>query len=116
MGSPAEPLLPVEPDPPSKRKLWLALGAGILVVAAAGAFVALRRPAPEESPVAADPGAARPAKPEPGRKTADVPRSDDPDEREARELYEGADAFERSQPGDYEKRMARWREVVTKHP
>jgi len=116
MGSPAEPLLPVEPDRPSRRKLWLALGAGVLVVATAGAFVALRRAAPAESPVAADPGTARSAKPEPGRKKADVPRSDDPDEREAQELYEGADTFERSQPGEYEKRMARWREVVTKHP
>jgi hypothetical protein len=36
--------------------------------------------------------------------------------RRAKELYDAAEAFERAQPGDYEQRAARWREVVTKFP
>lgn len=116
MGTPAEPLLPVEPDPPSKRKLWLALGAAVLVLGVAGAFFVLRTDDPAAAPAAADPGSIRPAKTEPGRKAAEAPRSDDPDERQARELYEAAEAFERTRPGDYDQRLARWREVVTRHP
>jgi len=120
MGTPDEPLLPVDPAPPSRRGLRIAIGAGVGAAALGLAAVLLLRrgepPSAAEAPAAAADPAARAAKPESGRRPADAPRAEDPEERRARERYEAAEAFERAQPGEFEKRMARWREVVSQHP
>ena len=120
MGTPSEPLLPVEPNPPSRLKLWISLGAAAVLLLGGGAFIAFRRnaPAPEETAASgtADSAAPRTTKPDPARRATDAPRAESGDEREARELYEAAEAFERAEPAEYEKRMARWRDVVTQHP
>jgi hypothetical protein len=120
MGTPLEPLLPVEADPPSKLKLWIAIGAVAGLTIGGAAFFFLRRgePAPAETAAAGttETAAPRAARTDPGRRPADAPRPGDAEERQARELYEAAEAFERAEPGEYEKRMARWRDVVTKHP
>src|SRR5882672_2147306 len=120
MGSPAEPLLPTEPDRPSQLKLWVALGAAGLLLAAGAASMLLPRnsSAPSETS-AAGPGESSAAKTEkagPGRRPTDAPAADTGEELEARRLYEAAEAFERAEPGEYGKRIARWREVMTKHP
>jgi hypothetical protein len=121
MPTPSEPLLPVEPDQPSRLHLWLLLGCAGAVLIALAAVIALthRGSAPPEE--AADPGATgRPAtrtsKTGADRARPEEPRDGGAEERQAKELYDAADAFEHSEPGEYEKRMARWREVVTKFP
>lgn len=120
MGTPAEPLLPVEPDPPSRLKVWIAVGAAVvLVLGVAGAFGWRRgAPATEESAPAgpAETLGSRAVKADPSRRTTEAPRTENGDERQARELYEAAEAYERAEPGEYEKRMARWHEVVMQHP
>src|SRR5579862_3951145 len=121
MGTPSEPLLPVDPAPPPRRALRIAIGAGAGAAALGLAAVLLLRrgdppPAAEAPAATADPAAARAAKTEPGRRSAEERRAEDPEERRARERYEAAEAFERAEPGDLEKRMARWREVVSQHP
>lgn len=118
MGVPSEPLLPVEADSPSKLRSRLLLGAAAAVLAAGLGWFLLRPrdPAPGAAESATEAAGLRPAKAEPVRKPADVPRVEAPGELEARELYKAAEAFERAEPAEYEKRMARWREVVTKHP
>lgn len=118
MATPSEPLLPVEPDRPSKLKFVAIAAVAVLLLGGAGAFFLLHKSntAPAETASTADPGAPKSTKPTGSLKPSESPKSGDAEERAARQLYEGADAFERAEPGDYEKRMARWREVVTKHP
>jgi len=120
MGIPSEPLLPVDPEPPSRIKLWISIGAAAALLLLGAAFLGLRRsaPVPEDAAASgtADPAASRAAKPDPARRTTEVPRAESGDDRQARELYEAAEAFERAEPAEYEKRMARWREVVTQQP
>src|SRR5207248_2272640 len=111
---------PVEPDPPSRLKLWISIAAAAVLLLGGGAFFGLRRtaPAPEETAASgtADPAASRSTKSDPVRRTTEASRAESGDERQARELYEAAEAFERAEPAEYEKRMGRWREVVTQHP
>jgi hypothetical protein len=120
MGAPSEPLLPVDPSPPSRLKLWIGLAAGAVLLLGIAAFFLFRRgdppPGGERSPASAESAPSRAASPESGRRTADAPRTENADDRKARELCEAAEAFDRSDPGDYEKRMARWREIVTRYP
>jgi hypothetical protein len=120
MGSPSEPLLPVEPNPPSRLRVWVLAGAGLVLVLGAVAYLGFRRsgPAPLEAsaPGPADPSATLGTKTDPGAKRAEASRTENADERQARELYQAAEAFERAEPGELEKRMVRWREVVTQHP
>ena len=115
MSSADEPLLPVEPDRPSRLKLLLALGgAGVLLLAVA-AFLVLRKETPPEEasvPAASDP-AARPAKSDSSKPRSPDSGAGDGEERAAKALYDRAEAFERAEPGEYEKRIARWREIVT---
>ena len=114
MSSADEPLLPVEPARPSRLKLVLALGgAGVLLLAAV-AFMLLRKDAPpgETAAPPAPDHAARPAKPDPARPRPQDSRTGDGEERLAKELYDRAEAFERDEPGEYEKRIARWREIA----
>jgi len=120
MSNPSEPLLPVEPDPPSRLKLWILLaGAGAAAAATLLIFLLFRggaAPSPELPPPATgDPTASRSPKKESGRSSVGESR-ESTEERQARELYEAAEAFERAEPADYERRAARWREVVTKFP
>jgi hypothetical protein len=118
MATPSEPLLPVEPDPPSKLKFVLiAACAGLVLVGGAAFFVIPRGGSPADGPGAAtsDPGPARPSKPS-ASKPSDPAAPGDPEERAARKLYDAAEAYERREPAEYEKRMAHWREVVTKYP
>src|SRR5205085_1580988 len=57
----------------------------------------------------------RPSKKDPGGVPGGESR-DSAEERQAKELYETAEKYERSDPAEYEQRAARWREVVTKFP
>jgi hypothetical protein len=119
MSAPSEPLLPVEPERPSRPKLWLLLGgagvgaAALLLVLLAGRSKA----APEKTagPAAAERSLARSSRKEPGAMPVD-PSASSSEERQARELFDAAEAFERAEPGEYERRAARWREVVTAFP
>lgn len=116
-----EPLLPVDPKPPSRVGLRILLGGAGAALLAAGLLLFLsRRPAPP----AEDP-AATPAPPEARSRARAAeaprgipagPRSGLDEEKLAKELFDAAEAVERAQPADFEKRMARWREVVTKFP
>src|SRR5579862_4595211 len=120
MGAPSEPLLPVDSAPPSRARRWIAIGGAVAVVLGLVAVLVVRRgvpppPDPASSP-AAGPSGSRAAAPEAGRRNSDASRTEDADDRRARELYQGAEAFERAQPADREQRMARWRAVVTQHP
>jgi hypothetical protein len=109
----SEPLLGVEPEGPSKKTLFLALGIGAvaLIAISVALVVAFRRPAPppseESAPVTIQPKAVR--------AIAETPR-ESVEDRRARELYNQAEAFERAEPAEYEKRIAHWREVVTGFP
>jgi hypothetical protein len=119
MSSADEPLLPAEPERPSRRMpLLLALGGAGVVLLAVAAFLVIRKSAPpEESSAPPTPDhAGRPAKPVPGKARMPDARDGDGEERPAKELYDRAEAFERAEPGEYEKRIARWREVVTTYP
>jgi hypothetical protein len=118
MSSADEPLLPVEPERPSRLKLLLALGAAGVLLLAVVAFMVLRKEAPSEAgsaPTVPD-QAGRPAKADAVRPRPQDSRAGDGEDRLAKELYERAEAFERAEPGEYEKRIARWREVVTTYP
>jgi len=118
MSSPDEPLLPVEPERPSRLKLMLALGGAGVVLLAIVALMVLRKEGPPDeasAPPSPDPGG-RTSKVDPGKSRAPASREGDGEERLAKELYDRAEAFERSEPGEYEKRIARWREVVTTYP
>jgi tetratricopeptide (TPR) repeat protein len=120
-SNPSEPLLPVEPAPPSKLKWWILLGGIAAAGLTAAAVILLSHkeapPPPEEgaAPTTTD----RPATRVPGAE-AGKPRTVDPrdrsEEKEAKALYDAAEAFERAEPAEFEKRIARWREVVTKFP
>src|SRR5579864_9114461 len=97
MGSPSEPLLPVEPDRPPRLKLWISTGAAAFLLLGVALYWGLRRadPAPGES---SGSGSEEPAAPparttDPTRKPSGTPRSESADERQARELYEAAEAF-----------------------
>jgi hypothetical protein len=119
MGTPDEPLLPVEPPRPSRRKLLVAAAAAAVVLLGLGGVLLLRRgESTADSPASEPPDAAAPRTPKPAllRRESDAPKSEDAEERRARERYEAAEAFERAQPGEFEQRIARWREVVTQHP
>jgi len=118
MSTPSEPLLPVEPDRPSRLKLWLLLAGGGVAAAALIAGLLLGRrtdPASAEpaGPASAERGSARPAT---KREAAAEKTHESGEERQAKELFDVAEAFERAEPGEYEQRAARWREVVTKFP
>jgi hypothetical protein len=120
MSTPQEPLLPVEPDSPSRLKLWILLaGAGAAASAILIVVLALRgksEPSVDSSaPAVADRSDLRAPKKAP----ADGPASgsrESSEERRAKDLYDAAEAFERAQPADYEQRAAHWREVVTTYP
>src|SRR5579859_3356161 len=120
MQDPAEPLLPVEPDRPSRPGLWASVAAAGLLLLGLAAYWGLGREgsAPQERPAAgtADPSEARAKGAKPDSKAAQAPPSEIGEERQALELYLAAEAFERAQPEDPEKRMLRWREVVTQYP
>lgn len=119
MGTPSEPLLPVEPDRLSRLKLWLALGAaGVVLIAVVLSMVLRRSSPPQETATAADPDRASRKDPKP---PADRPRAGAPaeaglEERQAKDLFDKAESFERADPGEYEKRISRWREIVTTYP
>jgi hypothetical protein len=120
MPTPAEPLLPVEPESPSRPKLWLLLGAAGLAAALLVAGLMLGRgprPSPEASPGNGDlaRGPARSQAREPGAPSAGSP-AEASEERQAKQLFDAAEAFERAEPGEYERRAARWREVLTAFP
>lgn len=120
MSEPSEPLLPVEPEGSSRRTLILsvAIAAAALFAIAVALIVVSRSPSPPaDAPSAAAPEtpAQIAGKPKAGRPKADDPRTGDEDRR-AKELYDKAEAFERAEPGEYEKRIAHWREVVTNYP
>jgi hypothetical protein len=111
-----EPLLPIEPERPSRKTLLLglAIGAAAVFAITVAVVVVLRRaPAPEAAVAPDAPSSAE--KPRTGQPRPDEGR-DSGDERRAKELYDKAEAFERAEPAEYEKRMARWREVVTSYP
>jgi hypothetical protein len=110
----SEPLLGVEPEGPSKKTLFLALGIGAvaLVAVAVALVVSFRKPPPPpespEAPVAVQPKVARPK--------TEATRESSGEDRRAKELYDLAEAFERAEPAEYEKRIARWKDVVTGFP
>lgn len=120
MGPPSEPLLPVEAPPPSRRRRWIALGAGAAGLLGIAGVLLFRR---AEPPAGEDRGS-RPAESVPSRAAAPEargregagPRGESAEERSSRELYDAALAFDRSNPGDYEARMTRWREVMARYP
>jgi len=120
MSDPPEPLLPVEPEGPSRRPLFVAIAiaaAGLFSIAVA-LLVVFRNPSPPPNVApASTPEASAPTsdKPKAGKSKSDEPR-DSGEERKAKELYDRAEAFERAEPGEYEKRIAHWREVVTTYP
>src|SRR5207248_7954965 len=112
--------LPVEPDPPSRRKRWLGLAGASALAAAILVFIQAGRgskpPAPEIAGSApGDLGIPRPSKKEPGGVAGGESR-DSAEERQAMELYQAAEKYERSDPAEYEQRAARWREVVARFP
>src|SRR3954470_5431680 len=119
MVAPSEPLLPVDPPSPSRAKLWIGGGAAAALLAGAALFFAFRggEAGPSEVPPAGPDGTApRAAKPDPARRVPEEPAPASAENRRARELYEAAEAFERAEPAEYEKRIQRWREVVTRFP
>jgi hypothetical protein len=119
MPSPSEPLLPVEHPPRSGLTLWIGLGAAAVLLAGAAFHLASRggNDAPSQAPAAGPAESTpRPSKADPGPRTRQEPSSGSSEERQARELYEAAEAFERAEPGEYEQRIQRWRDVVTKFP
>lgn len=121
MATPQEPLLPVEPAPPprARKGILLAASAVVLLAAAGVAILTHRRGIPAEGSSASD-SRARSGSSLPDRAAGEVvppgEKGRSLDELRAAELYRAAEAFERAEPGDYEKRMARWREVVTTFP
>ena len=108
----SEPLLGVEPEGPPKKTLFLplAIGAVALVAISVALVVAFRSPAP-----VAEPAAPAPDPPKIARPKAEAPRENG-DDRRAKELFEKAEAFERAEPAEYEKRIAHWKDVVTGFP
>jgi hypothetical protein len=117
---PSEPLLPVEAPPSSKLKIRLLLGgaAAAVLTAAVGIFIARKEPPPAgeaAAPTTQDRPAARIPGAEPWKDKPADPR-DRSEEKEAKSLYDAADAFERAEPAEFEKRITRWREVVTTFP
>lgn len=115
MSHPSEPLLPVEPERPSRLKLWLGLGGvGLLALIVVAWLLRDGTPADKSAPTT-DERPGRAAKKE-GAPAVAEPKRLDGDERQAKELYEKAESFERAQPGEYEGRISRWREVVTTYP
>jgi hypothetical protein len=121
MSDPSEPLLPVGSEGPSRRTPFVAivLGAAFLIAIGFALLVVFRNspPPPEVAPPTL-PGATAPTpdKPKAGRSKTYEPARDTGEERKAKELYDRAEAFERAEPGEYEKRIAHWREVVTTYP
>ena len=119
MGHPPEPLLPVEPERPSRKTLLLGLviGAAAVFAITVAAVVVLRRPPAPGTEPSTEPEAPAAATEKP---RAGKPRPDDPreggDERRAKELYDKAEAFERAEPAEYERRIAHWRDVMTSFP
>jgi hypothetical protein len=115
-----EPLLPVEPEGPSRRTLLVAIAiaaAGLFAVAVAVVVVFRGAPAPPAPAASAPAEAPAPVQGKPPTAKAKAGEIRDAgEERRARELYDRAEAFERSEPGEYEKRVAHWREVVTAFP
>ena len=104
MPMPSEPLLPVEPETPSRLKLWLVLaGAALAAVASMVGLFAGRgtRPSPAEAPVpeSAARSGTRPPKTESAATPVD-PSLEASEERRAKDLYDAAEAFERTEPGD----------------
>src|SRR5438552_3013296 len=121
MSHPTEPLLPVEPETPSRLKLWFVIaGLGAAAAAIVVAVLALRggdRPSADlAGPVSAARDAARTSSKDPGGIPPGGESRDATEERQSKELYDAAAAFERAEPAEYEQRAARWREVVTKFP
>jgi hypothetical protein len=118
MGTPSEPLLGVEPERPSRLKLWLLLaGAGVAAALLIVGLLVGRRsgeaPAESPGPLAAERGPARPAK----KDAAPVDKApESTEERQAKDLFDAAEAFERAEPGEYEKRAARWRDLIVRFP
>jgi len=120
MSDPSEPLLPVEPEGPSLRPLFvaIAIAAAAIFGIAVAILVVFRSPPPRPDiapPSAPEASAPAPDRPKTGRPKSDEPR-DSGEDRKAKELYDKAEAFERAEPGEYEKRIAHWREVVTTYP
>jgi hypothetical protein len=120
MHQPSEPLLPVEPETSSRKSVFLAavIGVAALFGITVALVVVLRSggaPAEPSIPAAPESSGTVPDKPRPGKPKPDEPRGGG-EERRAKELYDKAEAFERSEPGEYEKRMAHWREVVKEFP
>jgi len=119
MASPPEPLLPVEPDRPSRLKLWIGAGAAAAILSGAVLLLVLRggpAPASDAAPAGSGEAAPRSAPAAAASRVPDAATSGSVEERQARELYDAAEAFERAEPGEYEKRLLRWREVVTRYP
>lgn len=115
MATPNEPLLPAEPERPSKLKfILMAAGVGLLMVGGAAFFLLRKSDAPPIEATTSNP--TKTTKLATISKPAETAKPGDPEERAAKQLYDAADAYERAEPGEYEKRMAKWREVVTKHP
>lgn len=121
--TPSEPLLPVESAPPLKSRFPILLGViAVLGIAAGFAVMRMRHPEIPPSEDSAAPAmptpekpSGKPSDPTPGKPVAADPRSR-LDEKEAKELYDAAETFERADSGEFEKRIARWREVVAKYP
>jgi hypothetical protein len=121
MSTPSEPLLPVEPDRPSRLQFWILVGsAGGVLAGVAAALILTHRsgatPGETAPPDSAERPPLGPPKSGPDRSRPGEAPGGGPEERQAKELYDAAEAFERSEPGEHEKRIARWREVVTRFP
>ena len=119
MGQPSEPLLPIEPEESPRKSLFVAVALAVAALFAVALVVVLRNPSspPPESPGAStsEPAAPGPDRPRTARAKSEEP-GDAGEERRAKALYDKAEAFERSEPGEYEKRIVHWREVVTTFP
>jgi hypothetical protein len=113
-----EPLLPVEPEGPARKTVVAAVVvAAVVLITVGGTLVLVLRgsPAPVESTAPTESAAPVTERPKSG-KTGPVAPRDNGEDRHAKELYDKAQAFEVAEPGEHEKRMAHWREVVTTFP
>ncbi len=102
------------PPEPRKRRPLLLIAGFLILMAVAGGIAALVFPRAESR--GAEPAAPSGARQPSGEARPGAPPQNPDEEKEARALFDAAEALERSQPDRPDLAMARYREVRVRHP